>query len=140
MPTLTLRRTRDYLRDGTSFAVETTLSSHSIPSLIRESGAQGFSVRLIFVAPNDPEKNITRVRARADLGGHFIPDIDVRRRYSRSLANLVEAIRLSDIAEVYDNSGDEHQPVFIAKAGLVTWRKAPLPRWAEFLAILEQNT
>ena len=94
---------------------------------------------ILFVALNSPEKSITRIRTRAERGGHFIPDVDVKRRYTRSLANLVEAIRLADIARIYDNSGDEHRAILMARSGVVLWRTTPLPRWAEFLSILEHN-
>jgi len=95
-------------------------------------------VRLVFVALDSPDRCIARIRTRAARGGHFVPDVEVRRRYTRSLANLAEAIRLADIAEVYDNSGDEHRALLVARAGVIVWRKTPLPRWAESLSILKQ--
>lgn len=134
------RRIGEYLPGGTSFAVETTLSGRAIFKLIGEVRSRGYAVQLAFVALDSPEESIARIGIRWERGEHFIPDVDVRRRYTRSLANLPEAIRLADIARVYDNSGDGHRLVPLAKAGVVTWRKTPLPQWAEFLSILEQAT
>jgi len=108
-------------------------------TLMAEARSSGYKVNLAFIALDRPEESIARIRTRAQRGGHFIPDIDVRRRYKRSLANLVEAIRLSDIARVYDNSGDQHRAVLVARAGVVTWKTTHMPRWAEVLSILEQN-
>lgn len=104
-----------------------------------EARARGYEIHLAFIALDSPEESIARIRTRAARGGHFIPDVDVKRRYTRSLANLIEAIRLADIARVYDNSGDQHRIVLVARAGMIIWRTKPLPRWAEFLSILEQN-
>ena len=81
------------------------------------------------MALNSPERNITRIRNRVALGGHFIPDEDVRRRYYRSIANLHKAIQLVDVAKVYDNSGDEHQLLLIARHGVVTQHQVELPDW-----------
>ena len=134
-----LTRTHDYLLRGTSFAVETTLSGRGTLKLIAEAQSNGYKIHLIFIALGTPEKSISRIRTRAERGEHFVPDVDVRRRYARSLANLVEAIRLADIAEVYDNSGDGHRAILLAKAGVVVWRTAPLPQWAGLLSILDQN-
>jgi predicted ABC-type ATPase len=108
-------------------------------TLMADARLRGYEIHLLFVALNNPEESITRIRTRAERGGHFIPDVDVKRPYTRSLANLVEAIRLADIARIYDNSGDEHRAILPARAGVIVWKTSPLPRWAGFLSILEQN-
>jgi predicted ABC-type ATPase len=132
-------RIRGYLLCGTSFAVETTLSGRSIMTLMADARARGYEIHLAFIALDSPDESIARIQTRADRGGHFIPDIDVKRRYTRSLANLAEAIRMADIARIYDNSGDQHRAILVARAGVIVWRTTPLPRWAEFLSILKQN-
>ncbi len=132
-------RTRDYLLRGTSFAVETTLSGRGNMKLMAEAHSRGYQIHLIFIALGTPEKCIARIRTRADRGEHFVPDVEVRRRYARSLANLVEAIRLADIAEVFDNSGDGHRAILVAREGVVTWRTTRIPQWAGHLSILEQS-
>jgi predicted ABC-type ATPase len=134
-----LTLTQDYLAREASFAVETTLAGRGTLKLMAEARSNGYKIHLIFIALGSPEKSISRIRTRAERGEHFVPDVDVRRRYVRSLGNLVEAIRLADISEVYDNSGDGHRAILVAKAGVVVWRSTPLPRWAEFLSILEQT-
>src|SRR5262249_3988543 len=78
------------------------------------------------------EQCIARIRNRASRGGHFVPDADVRRRYTRSMANGAEAIRLADIADVYDNSEDGHRLVLAAKAAVVVWRAARLPQCTDW--------
>jgi predicted ABC-type ATPase len=113
--------------------VETTLSSRASLAMIRDARRRGYEIRLIYVALNSPEKNIVRVRNRARLGGHFIPDADVRRRYERSMANPPKALRAVDLAEIYDNSGDRHRLVLVVRRGVVVERAADLPWWVQSL-------
>lgn len=124
-----LRRTQEYLDAGASFAIETTLSGHQTFRAMREAKKRGFTVRLLYVALSTPERNIHRVQSRVILGGHDVPESDVRRRYYRSLANVPEAIRIADLATVYDNSDLEPVKVLEAHNGAVTWRAQDLPAW-----------
>ena len=125
-----LERTQANLQAGISFAVETTLSSKQPLDTIRKAKDCGFYVNVVYVALNEPEKNILRVSERVALGGHDVPDEDVRRRYGRSLANAAEALRLAHEAVVYDNSGLRHEKVLEVRDGVVTWRAAKMPEWA----------
>jgi predicted ABC-type ATPase len=83
----------------------------------------------LFIALGSPEKNINRIRERVARGGHFIPDPDVRCRYARGFENLSEAVRMADIAKIYDNSGDKAILVLRAEGGQVVWRAGLLPEW-----------
>jgi predicted ABC-type ATPase len=124
-----LKRTADYLHRGVSFAVETTLSSRGRVDPIREAKSRGYQIQLVFVGLDSPERCITRIRNRAALGGHFIPDADVRRRYARSVANAAQALRSADIASFYDNSGDSPRLILVAHAGILVWQTEPTPEW-----------
>jgi predicted ABC-type ATPase len=124
-----LRRTADYLNQGVSFAIETTLSSRGRLEMMRKAKFCGYRVNLLFIGVDSPERCIWRIRNRAMLGGHFVPAADVRRRYARSTANIAEALRLADRARVYDNSGNRHRLVLVAKAGQIAWRAQPIPEW-----------
>jgi predicted ABC-type ATPase len=126
-----LKRTADYLLRGVSFAIETTLSSRNRLELIRKAKFGGYTIHLVFVGLDSPERCITRIRNRAALGGHLIPDADVRRRYARSVANAAQALRLADMAGFYDNSGDSPRLVLSAKAGKVVWQTEPTPEWVK---------
>ncbi len=123
-------RTREYLQSGVSFAIETTLSSKQNLAILRTAKDSGYQVRFIYVALDNPEHNIRRVKERVSSGGHYVPDADVRRRYQRSLANAAEALRLAHEAVVYDNSGLRHRKVLELHNGVVAWRAAQMPEWA----------
>ena len=56
-----------------------------------------------------------RVRERVRKGGHHVPAADIRRRYTRSLRNLVgHYLPLADEWTIFDNSGRE--PRLVADA------------------------
>jgi predicted ABC-type ATPase len=127
--TASLETTEDYLNAKVSFAVETTLAGHRIIALMREARERAYQLNLAFVALNSPEKNIRRIRDRVARGGHFIPDLDVRRRYARSFESLPEALRLAGLALLFDNSGKDARPIWIAQGGKIVWQAKLLPAW-----------
>lgn len=124
-----LNRTAAHVNHGVSFAIETTLSSRGRIDLLRRAKSRGYKIHLVFIAMDTPERCIARVLHRAERGGHFVPDADVRRRYARSVANAASALQLADIAHFYDNSGDAPRLVLVAEAGKVVWRAEVLPEW-----------
>jgi len=124
-----LKTIASYLDSGVSFAVETTLSGNGNIDLISTAKSRGYEVHLVFIGVDTPEVSVSRVLNRTTRGGHFVPEADVRRRYERSLANAGRGLRLAGVATFYDNSGDGHRLVLIAKDGNVVWRANPLPGW-----------
>ncbi|HVV47515.1 MAG TPA: hypothetical protein VHC72_20030 [Bryobacteraceae bacterium] len=96
---------------------------------MRRAAEGGFLVQLIYICTDCAEENIQRVRARFSLGGHNVPDEDVRRRYERSLANVSAAVALAHQTWLYDNSGDQPQLVLEARNGSIVWRSARQPAW-----------
>jgi predicted ABC-type ATPase len=126
-----IERTAEYFEQGVSFAVETTLSSRSRVDLIREAKSRGFETHLLFIALDNPERCISRVRNRAARGGHLVPEADVRRRYARSIANAALGLRWADYAEFYDNSEDGHLLTLIAKGGAIVRQADELPEWVK---------
>jgi predicted ABC-type ATPase len=97
--------------------------------LIRKARARGYEIQLLFIGLDSPERCMSRIRNRAALGGHFIPDADVRRRYARSAANAGKALRMADSARFYDNSGDSARLIVVARAGIVVWQADTIPGW-----------
>lgn len=93
------------LERGISFTFETVMSSADKVLFLQKAQQRGFRTYLYFVATEDPIINISRVRNRVRLGGHPVPDDKVITRYARSLDLLLEAIRYSDRAYIFDNSG-----------------------------------
>ena len=89
-----------------SFTFETVMSHPNKVELLEQAQRAGYRTYLYFIATDDPEINISRVRNRVKLGGHSVPEDRIAPRYHRSLDLLMDAIRHSNRAYVFDNSGD----------------------------------
>lgn len=58
------------------------------------------------MATEDPDINVLRISHRVKTGGHPVPTDKVMARYYRSLELLSAAIKYSNRAYIFDNSGD----------------------------------
>jgi len=74
-----------------TFTFETVMSHPGKVALLRDVQAAGFETHLFFVATEDPQINISRVRARVLAGGHDVPEDKIIKRYHASLALLAAA-------------------------------------------------
>jgi predicted ABC-type ATPase len=93
------------LRNQVSFTIETVMSHPSKVDLLRQAQNGGFRTYLYYIATDDPAINISRVRNRVIMGGHSVPEDLIVNRYYRSLDLLMDAIRYTNRAYVFDNSG-----------------------------------
>jgi predicted ABC-type ATPase len=101
---LMMEQMRDMVRDGQSFAFETTCSGKSYIRSLKECQKAGWRVSLIYLWVPSPEYSIARVARRVSEGGHYIPDEVVRRRYLTGLWNMRHLyLPLADDATIYDN-------------------------------------
>ena len=99
-----IERMRDLVRDGTSFAFETTCAGKSYVRLLNECRAAGWRISLIYLWIPSPEYAIARVARRVSEGGHSIPEDVIRRRYRVGLWNMLHFyLPLADDATIYDN-------------------------------------
>lgn len=85
-----------------SFVSETVFSHESKLALITQARAMGFDVILYVVSVDDPQRLLARVNQRVREGGHNVPAQRILDRYPRTMANLKKAVRLADLAFVYD--------------------------------------
>lgn len=84
-----LNRVRQLISQKVDFAFETTLSTKSYHSLIKDAKASGYEVWLLFFWLPDPAMAIERVASRVKNGGHFIPTDVIIRRHQRGIDNLI---------------------------------------------------
>jgi predicted ABC-type ATPase len=127
-----LRLAKEHLKRRESFAVETTLSGKNYLQMMQHARGidQGFEVVLIYIGTERVEINLARIAKRVRVGGHDVPEIDVRRRYLRSIQNLPVAAGIADRVLLFDNSDDlGYQPVGLLSRGSHQWFE-PLPVWA----------
>lgn len=94
------------LEQKDSFTLETVMSHESKVRLLAQAQAAGCRTYLYYVATDDPAINVSRVANRVKLGGHAVPEEKIVSRYHRSLDLLIEAIRHTNRAYIFDNSSD----------------------------------
>lgn len=133
-----IKRARAYLENNQSFAVETTLSGNTYLRMMAEAKRKGWQVNLIYVGVDNVQTSIERVAQRVAAGGHNVPSEDIRRRYARSLANLVVAIQQADSTSIFDNSTKRgHRQLLTIAQGRVTEQASELPEWIKAALPLE---
>ena len=126
-----LRRRRAAVAAGRTLVVETTLAGSGVLRLMETARNTGYRLVLHYVSVNSPDQALIRIRNRVALGGHDVPESDVRRRFVRSWANLPAAISRVDEVLLYDNTDSDlpHRKVAIFTADL-RWTAEQLPNWA----------
>ncbi len=130
------------IAEGLDYAFETTLGGKTIPALLEKAISAGAEVRIWYVGLASPELHIQRVRARAARGGHDVPEQRIRKRYVRSLLNLLRLLPKLTELRLYDNTleadlqaGAAPQPALILhldRGRLATvCELASTPAWAK---------
>lgn len=117
-----------------SFVSETVFSHESKLALIDQAQQLGFFVMLIVVCLDDPQRLLMRVAGRVTEGGHAVPPDRILARYPRTLANLTVAVRLADLAILYDSeavSPGTHRAVAICQRGWTEEKVSDMPAWAQ---------
>jgi len=125
------RLRREHTEAARSFAIETTLSGHSELRVMEDARNAGFKVNLIFMGIAGPDTSYARVRSRVMAGGHDVPVADIRRRYYRTMANLLAAVALADRTFVLDNQGKGRPRLLMTiNDGRIRQVARVLPAWA----------
>lgn len=102
------RRLESLVSADKSFVLESTLSGNYLVKVIETTQKAGYSIKIVYVFLESPQDCIQRIKIRVKLGGHFVPDDDVIRRYYRSKANFWNIYKnLADEWVVIYNSTDE---------------------------------
>ena len=100
-----IHRMRKLIREGRSFALETTCSGKSYIPLLRDCRDRGWIIKLLYFWLPSPEASLARVANRVAHGGHSIPSEAIYRRFRTGLSNMLNLyLPLADEAEIYDNS------------------------------------
>lgn len=115
-----------------SFTFETVMSHPSKLDFLRDAKAVGFRTYLYFVATEDPEINVARVRARVQKKGHDVNRDKIISRYARTLDSLFDAVRLVNRAFIFDNSATAPQLIVEVEEGRkVSFKTEVIPAWVD---------
>ncbi|MCZ7592879.1 MAG: zeta toxin family protein [Kiritimatiellae bacterium] len=126
-------RLRELAGKRVDFAFETTLSGRSHAAFLRQLKRTGYQIKLYYLWIPSAEFSARRVAMRVKRGGHDVPLPMIRRRFGKSLRNLVTTyLPLADYISVMDNS--KLNPELIAE--YTGGRKIIFQpeRWAEIMA------
>ena len=85
---LMIERTRVLVREGESFAFETTCSGRRHAKWLGRCKAEGWRVTLVFLWLPSVQVALDRVAKRVSEGGHDVPPEMVARRYAAGLTNM----------------------------------------------------
>lgn len=121
---LVLRRIRTLSQERKNFGFETTLAGRTYMHTMRELRERGYRLHIYFLWLCSADLAVRRVADRVRLGGHDVPEGDVRRRYSAGITNFFLLYRpLAHTVALLDNSetaprliakGDENRMVVVA--------------------------
>jgi predicted ABC-type ATPase len=101
---------------GDPFCLETNLAGRGLVRSISTWRRAGYRVGLAFIALRSPELALARVATRVALGGHYVPEAVVRRRWTAGLEALFAVyIEVVDEWWLMDNSDD--LAVLVARGG-----------------------
>jgi len=109
-----LAEMRALVRNGHSFAIETTCAGKSYLRFLEQCKLDGWRITLLYFWLPTPEMAIARVARRVSSGGHTIPSDVIRRRYYAGISNMRNLyLPLADEAEIYDNT--DRQRLLVAE-------------------------
>jgi predicted ABC-type ATPase len=130
------------LQSCVSFAVETTLTGQSELLLLKKAKATGYKLNLVYVGIDDADQSNSRVLTRVARGGHDVLELDIYRRYNRSLQNLPKAMALCDRVRILDNAGADYRYVLSLDNHKVRFVSKQPPQWLKVAvspALLKRN-
>lgn len=106
---LLIEEARGLIAAKSSFAIESTLSGKTYVAMIREAKAQGYRFLLHYIMIGSGDQAVGRVALRVKVGGHHVPEEDVRRRFERSRRHFLEDyVTLADEWVLWDNASPPH--------------------------------
>ncbi|MBD5389176.1 AAA family ATPase [bacterium] len=107
------------LNDRVPIVWESTISGNLHRRVIERARKAKYEIIFIYVFLESVEQNLERIKQRVALGGHNVPDCDVRRRYGRSLNNFWSVIPMVSYWELYYNGGTSYKIVARGKGEFV---------------------
>lgn len=113
-----------------SFTFETVMSCDDKITLLKKAREAGYKAYLYYICTDSVLINKDRVAGRVLLGGHDVPEEKIEPRYERSLELLLDAIKQTDRAYLFDNSGAEHILIAEVTGGKeIELKVAEIPAW-----------
>ena len=128
-------RRREHMAAGQSFVMETVFSHPSKLELLQDARDAGYRIIVFHLALASADLAVARVEARAQEGGHPVPENKIRQRFKRNAPLIRQAALLADRAMIFDASALNERPQALLELthGQVFRRTDSAPNWFETL-------
>jgi len=94
-----------------SMVLESTISGNYHDGVIQRAKKEKYEIIFIYIFLDSVEQNLARIEQRVKLGGHDVPETDVKRRYMRSLDNFWRVQKFVTQWELYYNGENSYEIV-----------------------------
>lgn len=71
-----------------SFVCESTLSGLTMKNFVASAHDAGYLISIAFLFVDSADVCVARVAERVRTGGHNVPEVDIRRRFTRAIRNF----------------------------------------------------
>lgn len=127
-----LRQLGELAAARADFAFESTLASRSFARFLRRLKDSGYLVSIFYFSLVCADTAIARVARRVLMGGHDIPESDIRRRFERSRQNFFHLyLPLADEFTLFDNSVDD-TAIIVAQGSRESITVLDSLKWQQF--------
>lgn len=116
------------IKDRT-FSYETVMSHPSKIEELQMAKDLGFKTYLYFVCTENPLVNIDRVENRIEKGGHAVNEDRIKSRYTKSLEQLLPALKIAYRSYLFDNSGRKMELIAEAYNQNLKFSTENIPNW-----------
>jgi len=114
-----LRKLDERLSSGESVVLESTISGSYHNRIIARAKKEKYEIIFVYVFLDSVEQNLARIKQRVALGGHDVPECDVRHRYLRSINNFWKTAEQASHWELYYNGENNYEIIARGKADIV---------------------
>lgn len=97
------------IKEKSDFCYETNFNSTPLhwPKKFKQ---ENYRIELAFFCLNSIEKAKKRVQIRVENGGHFVPDLEIEKRYNLGFKNLNEHWKFFDAIHLFETSTYNKEP------------------------------
>ena len=99
------------ISENKSVVLESTVSGNYHNRVIEKARKAKYEIVFVYIFLSSVEQNIQRIKHRVAMGGHNVPSLDVRRRYTRSMKNFKDIITKVNYWELYYNGENSYELV-----------------------------
>ncbi len=117
------------VKDGKSFAIETNLCDVETYKSFQGVQSLGYKVLVYFLAVDDVQVCIDRVRQRVSQGGHNVNPNVIKERYVKGLALMKHFRAFPDSLVLLDNIEGFYRTQAVLQKGVIQFKADDIEQW-----------